>query len=140
MKKDKKGFTLIELLVVIAIIAILSTVVMAGLNSARQKGRDAKRLSDIKQVQAALELFYDTNGGYPAVTPAALLNTTLAAYTGFTVYMNPLPVNPTPVHTAAATYLYGGTATAYTITFALEGSTGSLTVPGVHYATPSGIQ
>jgi len=55
----KRGFTLIELLVVIAIIGILSSVVLASLNSARQKGRDARRISDVKQVQLALELFYD---------------------------------------------------------------------------------
>lgn len=61
----KKGFTLIELLVVIAIIGILSSVVLASLNSARQKSRDAKRVSDIKQVQLALELYFDTNGEYP---------------------------------------------------------------------------
>ncbi len=65
MKKDK-GFTLIELLVVIAIIGILSSVVLASLNSAREKSRDARRISDIKQLQLALELSYDDNGTYPA--------------------------------------------------------------------------
>lgn len=66
LKNRKKGFTLIELLVVIAIIGILSSVVLASLNSARQKSRDAKRVSDIKQIQLALELFADSNGSeYP---------------------------------------------------------------------------
>lgn len=71
-KGTTRGFTLIELLVVIAIIGILSSVVLASLNSARQKGRDARRISDIKQLQLALELCYDagnscTGGGveYP---------------------------------------------------------------------------
>jgi type II secretion system protein G len=68
MIRKNKGFTLIELLVVIAIIGILSSVVLASLNSARTKSRDAKRVSDIKQLQLALELYFDDNGSYPAVT------------------------------------------------------------------------
>lgn len=65
MKNIKRGFTLIELLVVIAIIGILSSVVLASLNSARAKSRDAKRLSDIKSLQFALELYFDQNKEYP---------------------------------------------------------------------------
>lgn len=61
----KKGFTLIELLVVIAIIGILSSIVLASLNSARKKGRDARRVADIKQIQLALELYYDAHSNYP---------------------------------------------------------------------------
>jgi len=63
--KKQKGFTLIELLVVVAIIGILSTVVMASLNSVRIKSRDAKRLSDMHQMQVALELYYNAFGSYP---------------------------------------------------------------------------
>ena len=71
----KRGFTLIELLVVIAIIGILSSVVLASLNSARKKGRDARRIADIKQLQLALELYYDANGSYPAVISTATVVT-----------------------------------------------------------------
>ena len=69
---DKKtGFTLIELLVVIAIIGILASVVLASLNSARKKSRDARRLADIKQIQVALELYFDANNGaYPTTLTA----------------------------------------------------------------------
>jgi len=64
--RETRGFTLIELLVVIAIIGILSSVVLASLNSARRKGRDARRISDVKQIQLALEMYYDANSGeYP---------------------------------------------------------------------------
>ena len=64
--KAKRGFTLIELLVVIAIIGILASVVLASLNSARRKSRDARRLADIKQLQVAMELFFDSNASaYP---------------------------------------------------------------------------
>ena len=66
MPNGRQGFTLIELLVVIAIIGILSSVVLASLNSARKKARDARRLVDIKQVQTALDLYFDANSKYPA--------------------------------------------------------------------------
>src|SRR3989344_2988120 len=65
-KSNKKsGFTLIELLVVIAIIGVLASVVLASLNSARKKSRDARRVADIKQIQLALELYSDSKGEYP---------------------------------------------------------------------------
>ena len=64
--KNKKGFTLIELLVVIAIIGILSSVVLASLNNARRKSRDARRVADIGQLRLALELYFDANIDYPA--------------------------------------------------------------------------
>ncbi|KKS65064.1 MAG: Type II secretion system protein G [Parcubacteria group bacterium GW2011_GWB1_42_6] len=66
MKKNKKGFTLIELLVVIAIIGILATIVLVSLNTARQKARDARRISDLRQVQLALQMYYDSNSAYPS--------------------------------------------------------------------------
>ncbi|MFT5179891.1 MAG: prepilin-type N-terminal cleavage/methylation domain-containing protein [Candidatus Paceibacteria bacterium] len=62
---NKKGFTLIELLVVIAIIGLLSSVVLASLNTARARGNDAKRLSEMRSIMTALELYYNDNGRYP---------------------------------------------------------------------------
>ncbi|HQT82676.1 MAG: hypothetical protein B7W98_00555 [Parcubacteria group bacterium 20-58-5] len=61
------GFTLIELLVVIAIIGLLSSIVLASLNVARAKARDAERLSDMHQLQSALEMYAnDHNSSYPS--------------------------------------------------------------------------
>lgn len=62
----KRGFTLIELLVVIAIIGLLSSVVLATLNAARVKARDASRIAQLTQIRAALELYYLDKGYYPA--------------------------------------------------------------------------
>ena len=54
--KNTRGFTLIELLVVIAIIGILSSVVLASLNTARADARDSQRLQDMQQLKTAIEL------------------------------------------------------------------------------------
>jgi len=113
-----KGFTLIELLVVIAIIGILSSVVLASLNSARQKGRDARRVSDLKQLQLALELFYDSNAavGYPAALSSLAPN-----------YISVIPTDPGG-GTAAYGYVQTGSGTGYYLGAILEvaGQTGPL--------------
>jgi len=56
----KRGFTLIELLVVIAIIGILASVVLASLNTARDKGADAAAKSSVNNMRAQAELVYDS--------------------------------------------------------------------------------
>lgn len=58
--KRIQGFTLIELLVVIAIIGILSSVVLASLNTARGKGANASVKSNLANIRAQAELFYDS--------------------------------------------------------------------------------
>ena len=74
--KKSKGFTLIELLVVIAIIGILTAIVTTNFTSARAKSRDAKRISDLAQIQLALELFFDRCNGYPiTIATTAFLST-----------------------------------------------------------------
>lgn len=76
MNKYNKGFTLIELLVVIAIIGILSSVVLASLNTARAKGSDAAVKSTLAGVRAQAEIQYDTLGCY---TDAGACNATTPA-------------------------------------------------------------
>jgi prepilin-type N-terminal cleavage/methylation domain-containing protein len=92
---NKKGFTLIELLVVIAIIGILASVVLASLNTARRKARDAQRISDIKQIKLALEFYYDDNPstGYPADGVVAL---TAALVPNYIPQMPTAPAGATP--------------------------------------------
>lgn len=67
MNKINKGFTLIELLVVIAIIGILSSVVLASLNTARGKGADAAIKSNLSNIRAQAEILYDGAGNYSGV-------------------------------------------------------------------------
>ena len=63
---QKKGFTLIELLVVIAIIALLSSVVLAAVQSARQKAQISKANSEISEFIKALEIYKTSYGHYPS--------------------------------------------------------------------------
>lgn len=67
-KANKQGFTLIELLVVIAIIGVLASVVLASFNDARAAARDAKRISDLRNMKTALESFYNDFNRYPNET------------------------------------------------------------------------
>ena len=65
MKNHTKGFTLVEILIVVAIIGILASVALIGLGPVQRKGRDTRRISDMKQVQSGLELYFSKNGHYP---------------------------------------------------------------------------
>jgi prepilin-type N-terminal cleavage/methylation domain-containing protein len=79
--KTNRGFTLIELLVVIAIIGILSSVVLASLNTARDKGTDAAIKANLANARAQAELFYDSrSNSYAGVcTEATGIAATVAA-------------------------------------------------------------
>jgi len=59
------GFTLIEILVVVAIVGILSSIVIAKLNTAREKARDAQRVASVNQITNAVALYQNDNGGLP---------------------------------------------------------------------------
>lgn len=59
------GFSLIEILVVIAIVGVLASIIFASLNSARQKGRNAKRIADLYELRQAVELYLTANSRLP---------------------------------------------------------------------------
>ena len=138
MTNKKKGFTLIELLVVIAIIGILSTLAVVSLQNARKSARDAKRIADIKQIQTALELYYQDNNEYPATITDSI------ATSGIT-YMQTYPTAPTPADgdcsdsDNAYTYTVSGTEnSSYSLTFCLGNQTNNLSA-GAKEAIPGGI-
>ena len=68
IKKTKSGFTLVELMVTIAIIVLLTGIIMTNLVKPKSKARDAKRVSDIAQIQFAIELYFDKCKQYPDPT------------------------------------------------------------------------
>lgn len=139
----KQGFTLIELLVVIAIIGLLSTLAIVALGSARERARDAKRVSDLRQVQTALELYYTENDAYPIAASSTILGAGSYACLGpggwgaagcGTPYMGQVPDDP-----GANDYTYASAdGTTYTIDATLEGTVNNLV--GTIQASPSGIE
>ena len=152
--QTKKGFTLIELLVVISIIGLLASIVLVSLGSARAKSRDAKRISDMRQMSTALELYFNDYGGYPVNGNLTGTATSLAPQ-----YVGYIPAAPTPpdggcqptspgnpyTYAASGTPYSSGNGTgaqvvsSYSFTFCLGNSAGSYS-SGVHVLTPAGIQ
>lgn len=135
MKLQQKGFTLIELLVVIAIIGLLSTLAVVSLSTARQKSRDTRRVADIKQIQSALEMYYNDQQTYPLT--ANVTSGSAIATSGVT-YMSKMPADP---GSNSYTYVGSTTAATYTLTYKLEGAMTGITNSGIGLstATPAGI-
>jgi len=143
-KKNKSAFTLIELLVVIAIIGILATVSVIALQNARAKSRDAKRAGDIKQVQTALELFFNDNNRYPTATEWESGQIYSTSSIGTSTYLQIIPSAPTPNDGSCTTnqntirYSPAPDGSSYSISLCLGNTTGTLT-PGPKCLTPGGI-
>lgn len=130
-----------------------------GIEQARRKSRDAKRVSDIKQLQTAAELFYIENDSYPPSAGTMIIDESgyCLDNDGFkaqgqcvrTTYMGMVPYNPIP---GGIEYTYTawesqdetvqctvvGDCDWYTMDFFLEESTGGLS-SGKHTGTPNGI-
>lgn len=133
MKKtlSHKGFTLIELLVVIAIIALLTAIVTSNFASSKAKSRDAKRVSDIAQLQLALTLYFDRCNDYPPIRGMLDLNSKSSNCNGdsgelnlpLSTYISVIPKDP--INTGNYIYRYyanfsPGVATDYVLRAKLE--------------------
>ena len=136
--KTIKAFTLIELLVVIAIIGILATLAIVSLSTARSSSRDAKRLADLKQLQTALEVYYNDYGSYPTLL-SDLSSSSLPIK-----YLETIPTSPTPADgdcTATSnSYIYNISydKSSYSIHTCIGGNTSSLN-KGIIVASPNGL-
>lgn len=149
---SRKGFTLIELLIVIVIIGILSAFLTANFVGVRERARDSQRKSDLKQIQAALEMYRADKGYYPFGTASeysAGLNWVTSAslpyrltVTGQTIYMQTVPGDPVSGATCdggstpEASYIYSTSqdGTQYTLFAALENANDS---EGSTYVKPA---
>ena len=80
--KFKKGFTLLEILIVVAIIGILSAVVLAALNNARNKGGDAGIKANLRNANAQAEIFWNTNTTNPNTYTSVCTNGTVGGVLG----------------------------------------------------------
>lgn len=138
---NNKGFTLVELLVVIAIIGVLAAVVVTSLNTARSKSRDARRLSDVRQIITALQLYYNDNSAYPAEDVNNHPDASLGGV-AFSTYLSQYPTYPSPSGEGctAVDYIYTLISPEeFTIDFCLEGEAGGFS-PGNHTASQTGLQ
>ncbi|OGE75460.1 MAG: hypothetical protein A3C85_03115 [Candidatus Doudnabacteria bacterium RIFCSPHIGHO2_02_FULL_48_21] len=123
--KSGAGFTLIELLVVVAIIGLMASILTIGLTEQRRRARDAKRISDLKQIKSGMDIFFDNASGYPNVS---------GWVTGSTLSCGPIQILYIPADPGAPVHNYqyahtGGPVTgcgfnnlgrAYTLTFFME--------------------
>jgi len=99
------GFSLIELMIVVSIIAILAIVAFASYTNFLKSSRDAKRESDIKFIQSALEQYFADQKYYPfTVTSDSPIS-----FSGRT-YMTKVPSDP--LGTPAYSYQAKGTSCA----------------------------
>ncbi len=89
MKSSAKGFTLVELLIVIAIIGLMTAILFGSTSSSRARGRDDRRVTDVKQIQLALALYLDVNRQYPSGGDASVLSVLVTDK-----YLPVLPVDP----------------------------------------------
>lgn len=105
---------------VIVIIGILATLATVAVNGTRARARDAKRISDIKQIQTALELYMADENTYPSlITPGQAMIGASSAKT----YMVKVPDNPTPRTEGScpdSNYGYGGNGSDYILTYCLN--------------------
>ena len=120
-RTEQKGFTLIELLVVIAIISILSTLLMVNFIAVRQRGRDAERKSDLRQIQSALELYRADQDSYPTSLANCNSGASIGDEACSTIYMQKIPTDPNgSSYYNGGSFWYQSNGSTYTLVACIE--------------------
>ena len=122
VKHKSSGFTLIELLIVIIIIGVLAVIFLANYAGVRERARDSRRKSDLRQIQAAFELYRYDQKKYPASLPDCSSGSSLTG--GSKTYMQKIPCDPN-----GSSYTYSSNGTTYSVTACLENGNDSEAVP-----------
>lgn len=128
MKRLKSGFTVLEVLVVVVFVGILAAVAIYSLNVTRASNRDAKRVSDVSVIRAALTQYWLQKASYPASAPVDLGRPGAGAEkltgSGFagsdstevSVFLERVPQGPK----SGEYYRYHGSSTGYSLKFTTE--------------------
>lgn len=103
MKKSISGFTIVELLIVIVVIAILAAISVVAYTGIQNRARDSQRMTGMKSIERALELYRVDNGSYPTcsnsvyvpgITAVSACNMSSIASSLVPTYLPSLPTDP----------------------------------------------
>jgi type II secretory pathway pseudopilin PulG len=138
---QQSGFNVLQTTILVFIVFVLALVVVLAYFSAQRTARDAKRVSDIQQLQLALKHYYEEFGYYPQASAG---NQAVGVDNSFSRFVSPWPTPPAPdggctnqYNTYAYEQLNGGEN--YQLRFCLGGEYGNLKA-GVRIVTPTGHQ
>ena len=139
MKLNKIGFTLIELIIVIFIVTTILSISVVSISNVRQKGRDAQRVSDVRQIQLALEMYRRDVGVYPE---EIIFGERLShPENSSIVYLSSVPNNPSPRNDGDcpnSNYIYHSNGNKYFIQFCLGEKSGDIK-RGINCASSTGV-
>lgn len=124
MPRKVSGFTILELLVSIAVVVMLMSAVMIVMSGVKQKSRDAERMSELRQVGNALNLYYTNIGRFPIAVSATPLSGSDAVSQAL-INEGAIPAGPVdPLYpTYAYSYQSSTDGSSFTISFCLETNT-----------------
>ena len=155
--RSRAGFTLIEAFFTMLIITLFISLTLGYIQKVRQEARDVKRLADLHQLRAALELYAHSHSTYPAGTNILIghIPATSLAVNGWTnqpqapIYLADFPADPLPTAQSPCVknvpqpcaYNYSVEEPAdYSVRFYLEHGVPPLAAPGLYQLTARGFR